>query len=143
MASLLLYALLSSTINAREIQLLRTWRAVCWVESRGDPRAVGDGGAALGVGQIHTIMVDDCNRIVGRRRWSYADRLCPVKSFQMFAVYCLHYWPAGGPEQWARAWNGGPRGPEKSCTLAYWRRVEAALGSGLRISRSRPENRFG
>ena len=126
MASILLYAFLSS-VNSRELQLLHTWHAVCWVESRGDPRAVGDGGAALGIGQIHRIMVDDCNRILGRRRWSYADRLCPVKSFAMFRVYCQHYYPSGGPEQWSRAWNGGPDGPGQDCTLGYWRKVRAEL----------------
>ena len=142
MASLLVYALLS-TVHSREIELLETWHAVCWVESRGDPRAVGDGGAALGIGQIHKIMVDDCNRIARGRQWSYADRLCPSKSFEMFTCYCLHYYADGTPEVWARAWNGGPAGPRKRCTLGYWRRVEAALGSGLRRSCSRPEKRFG
>jgi len=126
MSTLLVYAILS-TGNSRELQLLRTWHAVCWVESNGDPRAVGDGGAALGIAQIHRIMVDDCNRIVRGQQWSYTDRLSPVKSFEMFQVYELHYFPHGSPEEWARAWNGGPTGPEKSCTLAYWQRVQARI----------------
>lgn len=108
--------------------LLRTARAVMWVESRGDLEAVGDGGAAVGVFQIHRIMVDDCNRIVGRQRWTYEDRRDPVKSLEMFCTYCRHYWPAGGPEQWARGWNGGPQGPRKASTLAYWHKVRAVLG---------------
>lgn len=132
MASLLLYAFLS-TVNSRELQLLRTWHAICWVESRGDPRAVGDGGCALGIGQIHRVMVDDCNRIVGTRRWSYRDRLCPVKSFEMFRVYELHYFPHGTVQEWVRAWNGGPEGPKKRATKAYWEKCKKQLdGSEVR-----------
>ena len=134
MASLLVYALLS-ILDSRELQLLHTWHAVCWVESWGDPQAVGDGGAAVGIGQIHKIMVDDCNRIVGYRRWSYADRLCPGQSYAMFRTYCLHYWPAGGSEQWARAWNGGPRGPEKCCTVRYWRAIQGQIRRAERARR--------
>ena len=109
------------------LDLLRTWKAVCWVESRGDPRAVNLAESAVGIAQIRRIMVDDCNRIAGRCKWTYNDRLAPAKSLEMFRTYSLHYWPTGGPEQWARGWNGGPRGPEKAATAVYWSKVQAHL----------------
>lgn len=114
------------------IELARTWKAVCIVESNGQTDAVGDNGAALGIAQIHKICVDDCNRIKGRNEWSYNDRLDPHKSFLMFQTYVLHYFPNGGPEQWARCWNGGPRGPYKSSTLKYWEKVQRGIRNGKR-----------
>jgi hypothetical protein len=115
--------------GSREAQLLATWRAVCWVESRGDPYVrAGDGGRAVGIAQIHRVLVDDVNRIAGRPVWTYADRQDPVRAYAMFRTYALHYWPQGGPEQWARGWNGGPRGPQRAATRGYWQKVRAALG---------------
>ncbi|HUU94055.1 MAG TPA: hypothetical protein VM238_22920 [Phycisphaerae bacterium] len=124
--AILLVSFLAS-IPLSDLQLEDTWRAVCRVESGGDPRAVGDGGRAVGIAQIHRIMVDDCNRIVGEARWTHADRLSPVKSREMFRLFCLRYHGRGGPEQWARAWNGGPRGPYKACTAGYWGKVRSAM----------------
>ena len=106
---------------------LRTWKAVTWVESRGDPRAINRAENAVGIAQIRPIMVEECNRIAGYPRWTCNDRLDPAKSLEMFQTYCLHYWPRGTPEQWARGWNGGPRGPQKKATLPYWAKVRAAL----------------
>lgn len=103
--------------------LAKTVLAVALVESGGDPCAIGDGGQAVGILQIHPIMVADVNRIIGERRYTLADRRDVRKSVEMFVLYVLHYWPDGGPEQWARGWNGGPDGPEQSETKGYWRKV--------------------
>jgi len=108
--------------------LRRTFNAVCQVESGGDPRAVGDGGRARGIAQIHPIVVYDCNRIMGKSLFSLSDRLDPAESFAMFRIYVRYYAPSGGPEQWSRIWNGGPTGNRKPATAAYWRRVQSHLG---------------
>lgn len=109
--------------STREAELWKTFVAICWVESRGDPRAVGDGGLAVGIAQIHPILVQDVNRILGRQRYTLADRSSVIKSWEMFRIYSRFYHPRGTPEQWARAWNGGPSGPRKPSTLKYWHRV--------------------
>jgi len=57
--------------------------ALCLVESGGDPQAVGDNGRAIGVLQIHEIMVDEANRLAGCQRWSYSDRSDAGQSRQM------------------------------------------------------------
>ena len=57
--------------------------ALCLVESRGDSHAVGDNGRAIGVLQIHEIMVDEANRLAGCQRWSYSDRSDAGQSRQM------------------------------------------------------------
>lgn len=101
--------------------------AIEQVESGGRADAVGDGGKAVGILQIHPIMVEDCNRIVGEKRFTLADRLDPAKSREMFRVYSDHY-AKGDVEKAARNWNGGPNGHKKSATLAYWSKVKAAMG---------------
>jgi hypothetical protein len=123
----LLISLVLCNPPSTDERLLRTWNAVSWVESHGDPRAIGDGGKAHGIGQIHPCVIDDVNRILGRKKYSYADRMDPVKSFEVFCIYVRYYAPDGGPDQWCRIWNGGPKGPRRAATLAYWRKVKAAM----------------
>lgn len=117
----------------------RTWVAVWMVESGGriDPPA-GDGGKAVGPLQIWECRVDDVNRICRLGGWpggyTYEDRRDVRRSMEMFVISCLHYHPDGGPEQWARHWNGGPiNGPQSDSTLGYWRKVRQvpALASFL------------
>ena len=125
-------AILMSVVNVSlsDVQadaLVKTLLAVALVESGGDPCAIGDGGKAVGILQIHPIMVADVNRIMGQQTYSLADRRDVCKSVEMFVLYCLHYWPHGGPEQWARGWNGGPNGPQQSGTEGYWHRVKTEI----------------
>ena len=101
--------------------------AIEHVESSGRADAVGDGGKAVGILQIHPIMVADCNRIVGEERWTLDDRKCPDESRAMFRTYSDHYSAGKNDEHVARSWNGGPKGPQKTATEAYWKRVQKAM----------------
>lgn len=112
---------------SREEMLLRTWRAVCAVESGGDSAAIGDGGRAVGIGQLHAAYVDEANRIIGRKKWSYVDRLDPERSWQMFRIVSLYHHPNGTPEIWARCHVAGPDGDRQACSLGYWRKVRATI----------------
>lgn len=65
--------------------------AVIWRESRGDVNAIGDSGRAVGVLQIHPIMVREANRIVAmnggeKDLYSYEDRYDRDKSIEMFKI---------------------------------------------------------
>lgn len=65
--------------------------AVIWRESRGDANAIGDSGKAVGVLQIHPIMVREANRIIAmnggqKDMYSYDDRYDRDKSIEMFKV---------------------------------------------------------
>lgn len=104
----------------------RLYRALIEVESGGDPHAVGDGGRAVGVLQIHPIMVRDVNRILGYDRWTLEDRWSAAESREMLEVYLGHY-GATSYEEAARKWNGGPDGHEQRQTLQYWESVRALL----------------
>ena len=107
--------------------LLRTWNAVCWVESKGDPRAYNQAEDAAGIAQIRPIMLQDANRIIGYPKYTLADRWSPVRSYEIFRLYSLYYAPNGTPEVWARNWCAGPKGHTKPCSLPYWRKVKAQM----------------
>ena len=103
-------------------------------ESGGDPNALGDYidpdgpgprpayPRAVGILQIHTIMVDECNRILGHREFTYADRFDTYASHRMFSIYSLH-WAAHYSDYSLRGiaarWNGGPSGHTNPVALAY------------------------
>lgn len=97
--------------------------AIAWTESRNNPHAIGDGGAAVGVLQIHKIMVRDCQRIAPGEHFTYADRLDPERSARMFEVYTEHYSHGATDEVKARRWNGGPHGDTNPATDSYWAKV--------------------
>lgn len=105
------------------------WRAICQVESGGNPDAHNPGEDARGIAQIRAIMVKDVNRIAGTS-YRHDDAYDPEKAREMFDIYCTHYHPHGTAEQLARAWNGGPKGPSKPSTLGYWRKVQKVLDGG-------------
>ena len=109
--------------------------AIEWVESKGDPWAVGDDGAAVGAYQIHKIYVDDVNRILGYKLFKgekfypfdYQDRCKPEKSREMVSIYLNHY--GGTFEEMARKHNGGPNGHNKESTKSYWLKVKSRMES--------------
>ena len=78
------------------------------VESEYNPSVIGDGGKAVGLLQIHPIMVREVNRILGEKTYTYNDRYDPEKSIEMFEIYQSHYNPDKDLELAVRLWNGGP-----------------------------------
>lgn len=104
--------------------------ALIQVESNGNDTATGDGGAAVGCLQIHKVLVDDVNRILGKQEFTYNDRLDRDKSIAMFNVFTNHYSPGASNEVKARRWNGGPKGDRRAGTVAYWRKVQRHLNTG-------------
>lgn len=111
---------LAATPSERLLDALQT------VESNGNANAIGDGGNAVGILQIHPCVVTDVNRIHGTR-YTLSDRLDPAKARQIARLYLSHYCKTDSDEANARTWNGGPKGAKKAATVAYWRRVKARL----------------
>jgi soluble lytic murein transglycosylase-like protein len=105
------------------------------VESSRREKAVGDNGKAVGLLQLHKVYVDDVNRIVGKKKYSYADRWNPQKSIEMTVIYLKHYGrryeritgKTATYEVLARIHNGGPDGWEKTKTREYWCKVQKHL----------------
>jgi len=109
------------------------------VESNNDPHAVGDGGQAVGLLQIHPVMVRDVNRILGTKRYTLKDRLSPRRSGEMAVVYLSHYGRRAISKArtreakliiLARQWNGGPRGHKKQATKCYGEKVRRLYRAG-------------
>ena len=103
------------------------WRAICQVESSGNPDAHNPGEDARGIAQIRAIMVDDVNRIVGSDKYTHDDAWCAEKSREMFDIYNSNYHPKGDAHRISRCWNGGPTGHKKKATEKYWLKVKAEL----------------
>lgn len=105
----------------------RLFAAICKVESNNNPRAVGDGGKALGIAQIHKVMIDDVNRILKVPTFTYTDRLDPVKSREVFDVWRKHYCRDASDEVIARRWNQGMGGKLNAASSRYWKKILAHL----------------
>lgn len=106
--------------------------AMMFVESNGDAGAIGDGGRALGVLQIHAGVIADVNRRHGTD-YKHEDALDPSKAIRICRLYletyaipaCRGVAPERSREVLARIWNGGPNGHLKASTLKYWKKVAA------------------
>src|SRR5574344_834118 len=96
MKKLLVLFLMAFTLNAvaqtaPKIDLQKKWgaviQAIAMVESQGQPRQVSKNGLYVGYLQISEILVRECNRIVGYKKYTYADRYDKQKSIDMFIDY--------------------------------------------------------
>lgn len=65
--------------------------AVAQVESERNPKAYNRKTDAAGYLQIRKSVVDDCNRILGRKKYSMNDRFNKQKSIEMFNIMQNHY----------------------------------------------------
>lgn len=79
-------------------------RALIWVESKGDSKAIGKLDD-IGVLQIRPIIVEDCNRILGYERFTLTDRLDSLKSVEMFNIIQDHYNPQHDYHWALKIWN--------------------------------------
>lgn len=88
------------------------------VESSGDPNAIGDGGKAVGILQIHECVVYDYNKWFPNKRYGPAIRLDKEKSIEICKAYLTHYGKAYEKKTGKKAdiyilasiWCAGPDG---------------------------------
>lgn len=120
---------LTVALNAQTKQQLKKWmpviNAIAQVESGGNSKAVSKSGTYVGLLQIAPICVRECNRIVGKNKFTYNDRHSKEKSIEMFIVFQEYHNPEGNMEKAIRLWNSGDKNcmKNKSKTEAYYRRV--------------------
>ena len=108
--------------------------SMIYQESTFTNNSVGDGGAAIGILQIHKQMVDECNRILKKNMYTYADRLSPEKSIEMFLVYQLFWNPDSNLETAARIWNAGPQALKKNQGIEYWLTIQNHMANNELIA---------
>lgn len=117
------------TMNAQSDSPQYDWtrviNAVAHVESGGNPSVVNSSGC-VGLLQITKICVRQCNIWLEKekspKRYTYADRLDPEKSKEMFILIQKYLNPKNDIEKAIRIWNGGP-GYTKAGTDCYYRKV--------------------
>ena len=92
--------------------LVKLILTLCIIESGNDPSAIGDNGKAIGILQMHEIMVREVNRIA-RTKYVYEDRLNECKSKAMAMLFFSHRVKHANSlteaemEDCVKAWNGG------------------------------------
>lgn len=100
------------------------------VESNNNPKAIGDGGKAYGILQIHKICVDDVNRIY-KTNYTHEQMFDESCAQEVFNLYLKHgikryksrYCCNPTTEQIVRMWNGGIyTGYKKESTEKYYKR---------------------
>ena len=108
--------------------------AIRQVESRGNDKAVGDGGKAIGPYQIHKAYWQDAVDFDKSIGGSYNDCFDPVYAEKVVRAYLKRYAPKNATlEQMARIHNGGPKILKRQGTKAwdnttkYWQKVKKEL----------------
>jgi hypothetical protein len=83
--------------------------AVIWKESRGVEDCIGDSGKAVGVLQIHPIMVREANRILSirgeKKNYAYDDRYSREKSIAIFKIVQDYHNASHSHEKALEIWN--------------------------------------
>lgn len=98
--------------------------ALIEVESKGDEKAVSKNKKFVGILQISTILVDDCNRIIGEKKYTYDCRYDKTKSIEMFKIIQNYYNPKKDLTFAIRMWKGGPTWKINSIdTKEYYNKV--------------------
>jgi len=93
--------------------LIKLIMLLCIIESDNNPAAIGDSGNAVGILQIHPIMVREVNRL-GKKQFSGTDRLDPEKSKSMAYIFLSRRVQNANAltnaevEDCVKSWNGGP-----------------------------------
>ena len=134
MKKLLVLALMAISMNAvaqtvPQVDLQKKWgaviNAIAMVESQGHPKAVSKNGLYVGYLQISEILVRECNRIAGYKKYTYADRYDKQKSINMFIDYQEFHNKTGNMEKAIRLWNSGDVNcmMRKARTEGYYKEV--------------------
>lgn len=104
------------------------WEAVCTVESKNDPNAVGDKklrNKSYGIAQIRKPRLDDYFEKTGIR-YTNQDMFDTTKAKSVFMWYAMQ----NGPyeiDKTIMQWNGGPVGHKKKSTIIYLKKVKKHL----------------
>lgn len=98
------------------------------MESKNDPNAIGDGGAAIGIYQIHRVYWQDAVDFDKSLGGSYKDCFNPEYAKRVVRAYLKRYGSANATvEQLARIHNGGPKGYTKRATIKYWKKIQKEM----------------
>lgn len=123
-ASILLYGFSGKDYSNKELV-----KAIHKVESGGriGRNIYGDNGKAIGPLQIHFENWKDATDFDKSIGGKYTDCHDLEYSKRIFDAYLRKYGAGKSAADRARIWNGGPKGYERSATVAYWKKVKQNL----------------
>ncbi len=103
--------------------------ALLMEESKGDDLAIGDDGCSLGpYGTGRLAWQDGCEW--GGVKWEYDTLVWSRWHCEWVMIWYWERHECVNDEERARSWNGGPWGPQKESTLAYWLRIRGIINNG-------------
>lgn len=114
----------------------KIWPAICKVESNNNHKAVGDGGRALGIAQIHLNYFKDATNYAKLNNIKYGDCFDSEVSKKIVYNYFLKYGSkeleTGDLEGLAKLHNSGPNFRKKTGQAAknlqtYWGKIQKEL----------------
>jgi hypothetical protein len=106
----------------KEYQL---FKIIASVESRFNPKAYNQKENAAGIIQIRPSMLNEVNRIIGKKVYTDSCRFNPKKSYEMFLIILRHYKPKN-LYQTAMLWNCGTLYPVGDQGKQYWKKIQKA-----------------
>lgn len=116
--------LLCQPLKADNYEWEKLIKAISAVESNHNPKAVSKNGKFVGILQISKGLVDDCNRIIGEKKYTYKCRYDKNKSVEMFNIIQSYYNPSKDMVFAIRMWKGGPNWKKNTIpTKEYYRKV--------------------
>lgn len=123
-----LFAMVTLSANAKAKDWTKVIDAIIQVESEGKANAVNKNGSCVGLLQITSICVKECNDILkarkSKKRYTLNDRYNEKKSKEMFTLIQEKYNPSNNVETAIRLWNGGIGGlKNKKRTDSYYKKV--------------------
>ena len=127
--SLMAVSMTMTAQSKSQADLQKKWgaviEAIAMVESEGNPKRVSRNGLYVGYLQISEILVRECNRIAGYKKYTYADRYDKQKSINMFIDYQEFHNKTGNMEKAIRLWNSGDVNcmMRKARTEGYYKKV--------------------
>ncbi len=120
---------LEEAVCSEQDSILRKWgpviNAIATLESRKNPKVVSRCGNYVGYLQISKVLVNECNMILGEKKYAYNDRLDKDKSIEMFIVIQNQHNPEGSIEKAIRLWKSGDVKcmERKQRTESYYQRI--------------------
>ena len=131
---LLLSVVAAPSYGVSQADFEKLLAAIATVESGGDPSAVGDGGKAIGIFQIHRGYWQDAVAFDKTLGGKYEDCFNPAYARRVVTAYLRRYAPKGATlEDLARLHNGGcnifkKRGTKAwDNTTAYWCKIRKVM----------------
>ncbi|PIS06195.1 MAG: hypothetical protein COT80_01320 [Candidatus Buchananbacteria bacterium CG10_big_fil_rev_8_21_14_0_10_33_19] len=105
------------------------------IESDSGKNLIGDDGRSIGPLHIQKQAIDDVNRILGYKAFTYSDRMSLEESCKVFKAYLdfygQRYFKKTGKqpttEVYVRIWNGGPNGYQSVKTKNHWQKAKEVI----------------